>query len=321
VKDEVFGQGRLRWMPKVRGSDRLGDWLRKKMPYLAFWRYRSDLAMLPIVTPAAEYHRVMRKLPARIKIGICGNEMTEIAEHIIDSRNWYSANFDTSELPWNYPEMDATRKFLEFLGITISREEVWPEVWTAPEDVAWAEKNISHGEDELILGIAPGVSSNSGKNLQAPWYSEVLSTLEAKKVAVILIGSELDRPVCDELEKRLILSGVVRSVTNLCGSTTICQSIECMRRCDLLLCQETAAVHIATTLRKPVVGIVGGGHFGRFYPWGDPKTSRAINKPMDCYGCNWICKYETMRCIQEIPPHEASAALNELIDTCLLDRL
>jgi ADP-heptose:LPS heptosyltransferase len=89
--------------------------------------------------------------------------------------------------------------------------------------------------------------------------------------------------------------------------------IECLKRCDLILTQETAALHIATALRKPVAGIVGGGHFGRFYPWGDPETSRPVQREMSCYGCNWHCKYQTMRCIQEIPPGDAAAALAGLV--------
>ena len=89
--------------------------------------------------------------------------------------------------------------------------------------------------------------------------------------------------------------------------------IECIRRCNIVLSQETAALHIATALRKPVVGIIGGGHFGRFYPWGDPNVSRAVNKPMDCYGCNWRCKYESIRCIQEISVETAAAEMNYLL--------
>ena len=93
--------------------------------------------------------------------------------------------------------------------------------------------------------------------------------------------------------------------------------IECIKACDFVLSQETAALHAAVALRKPVVGIIGGGHYGRFYPWGDPKLSRPANKPMDCYGCNWLCKYETIRCIQEIPAADAARELNQLRQTMI----
>jgi hypothetical protein len=62
-----------------------------------------------------------------------------------------------------------------------------------------------------------------------------------------------------------------------------------------------------------VLGIVGGGHYGRFFPWGDPKLARVATKQMDCFGCNWQCKYETMRCIQEIAPESAARELAALL--------
>ncbi len=70
-----------------------------------------------------------------------------------------------------------------------------------------------------------------------------------------------------------------------------------------------------------MVGILGGGHYGRFYPWGDPKFTRVVSKPMDCYGCNWHCKFETVRCIQEIPPADAARALNELYAQMLAEKM
>ena len=91
--------------------------------------------------------------------------------------------------------------------------------------------------------------------------------------------------------------------------------IECLRRCDVVLSQDSAALHIATALRQPVVGILAGAHFGRFYPWGDPARARVVNKPMECYGCEWHCIYDSIRCIQEIPPADATRELLYLINT------
>jgi hypothetical protein len=67
-------------------------------------------------------------------------------------------------------------------------------------------------------------------------------------------------------------------------------------------------------LQKRVAGIVGGGHFGRFFPWGNSSVARVVNKPMECYGCNWRCKYQSMRCIQEISPMDAARELRSLLE-------
>ena len=58
---------------------------------------------------------------------------------------------------------------------------------------------------------------------------------------------------------------------------------------------------------------MGGMQYGRFYPWGDPSLARVANRPMDCYGCNWTCKYKTVRCVLEIPAAKAARELSFLL--------
>ncbi|HEX8431066.1 MAG TPA: glycosyltransferase family 9 protein, partial [Longimicrobium sp.] len=72
---------------------------------------------------------------------------------------------------------------------------------------------------------------------------------------------------------------------------------------------DAAALHIAVALRKPTVGIVGGGHPGRFQPWGDPAINHVCSVPMECFGCNWTCRYATTRCVTEVPPDVVAGAL------------
>jgi len=45
---------------------------------------------------------------------------------------------------------------------------------------------------------------------------------------------------------------------------------------------------------------MGGGHFGRFFPYGNLKKNRVVYRKMDCFACNWQCKFSTVKCIEEI---------------------
>ena len=42
------------------------------------------------------------------------------------------------------------------------------------------------------------------------------------------------------------------------------------------------------------VCIMGGGHFEQFFLHGDYAKNRIAYQQMDCYNCNWVCKYESM---------------------------
>lgn len=312
LHDDLLGQGRLPWMPPVRGCDRLGGLLRNARRGFARRAYETDLALLPVLAPWREYSELIRLIPARHRIGILGNCSNQTTQDEETVRGYYSAQMDASALPWNFPEMEATRRFLNFLGIEAGANEVWPDFWTTDNDRQVAFSLMPQKAGKMILGLAPGVSSVTGKRLPPEWYVRVFESLNWKDVHVVLFGSKADIAECDALARTLQKHGSAIPVLNLAAKTSVREMIECLRCCDMVLSQETAALHIATALRKPVAGIVGGGHFGRFYPWSDPKSSLVLNRPMDCYGCNWRCKYDTIRCIQEIPVSEAARALQQL---------
>lgn len=320
LQGELFGQGRLPWMPGVRGSDRLGDWMRNRAPTLAFWRYRCDLAVMPLISPMGWYHQLMRRIPARRRFACCGNLSNQTAEEDMTARAWYSEQMEVSGFPFDLPELESTGRWLNALGIKTEDEDLWPEFWTTQEAQRRAEKLLCTSSVRLRLGIAPGVASLPGKNLPASWFAEVLSALRQPAVDVVCFGSTADLEVCSSTSATAAKVGSVAGVLNLAGKTSVLDLIECMKRCDVFLCQETAALHIATALRKPVVAILGGGHYGRFYPWGESATSRVVSKKMDCYGCNWHCQHETVRCIQEIPSGDAAAELRLLAEDVVRQR-
>jgi len=287
-----------------------GRWLRSLLTTIApSWSY--DLAILPLAAPWVNHHRILQCLPVRERVGICGNTENQTALDEERYRGAYSRKMDSEGLSWNSLELETNRLFLEFLGITVTRDEIWPEFWTRPED-RQAAQNLLGTRKKYRLGIAPGVMSPPGKALPPKWYLETLSQAGVEEMQVVLLGGGNDAGLCAEIAEALNRGCNQYESLNLAGKTSVLELVECMRACDLFLCPDAAPLHIATALRKPVVGVMGGGHFGRFYPWGDPGLSRVVNKHMECYGCNWECKYESFLCVQEISASEAASELRNL---------
>ena len=100
-------------------------------------------------------------------------------------------------------------------------------------------------------------------------------------------------------------------VTSLAGKTSLQQLTTIIAGAQLLVSNETSAVHIAAAVGVPSVCIVGGGHYGRFVPYdekvGDHRPLPLVaTRKMECFGCNWVCKFhpakgKPMPCIEEIP--------------------
>lgn len=85
------------------------------------------------------------------------------------------------------------------------------------------------------------------------------------------------------------------SIENRINRTTLPQLIDNIGSSNLLIANDTSAIHIAVATQTPSVCILGGGHFDRFvpYPAGTPNAPVCVYEKMPCYNCNWICIYKT----------------------------
>lgn len=103
----------------------------------------------------------------------------------------------------------------------------------------------------------------------------------------VLCGSQADHALC-----AAIAAGCAQPVVNLAGRTSLTQLCELVRRAQLLVGNETAAVHIAAAVGTPSVCVLGGGHMGRFLPYPAHTSTappQAVHVTMDCFGCDWAC--------------------------------
>jgi ADP-heptose:LPS heptosyltransferase len=85
------------------------------------------------------------------------------------------------------------------------------------------------------------------------------------------------------------------SVENLIGKTSLPQLVELIGNAALVVANETSAVHIAAATQTSAICILGGGHFGRFAPYPDhiEKKPMCLYEKMECYHCNWNCRFKT----------------------------
>jgi len=301
--------------PKFRGQWRLQMWLRAITRQVIRLRYRTDVLLVPVRSPNPTIHAITRLIPAKTKISIAGDfcNQTQIEDQLAE--RIYTRRLRLTQERYAEHEIIVTQEFLKFIGIKVDKDTLWPEVWTEKKDRSWGYKAIqSIDSNIIILGIAPGVRSKPRNAIPGLWFRKVINSLSQKEFQVAIFGSKEEFEICNEVSRELNQCSNVKKIINYAGKTTIRQMIEGLRKCDIIVTQDTAALHLAVALHKPTVGIMGGGHYGRFYPWGDPEINRVVNKNMDCYFCNWHCKYDIARCIQEIPYKKASDEIKFLLD-------
>ncbi len=95
------------------------------------------------------------------------------------------------------------------------------------------------------------------------------------------------------------------------GKTTLRQSAAILRRCRIAVGAETGLGHLACAVGVPNVIVIGGGHAGRFMPYSS--TTSLATLPLECFDCDWNCKYQRAHCVMDVAPEVVEFAVRETL--------
>jgi ADP-heptose:LPS heptosyltransferase len=137
-----------------------------------------------------------------------------------------------------------------------------------------------------------------------PRWAEVVVSLNAKlNPEWVLVGGKGEKVPSD------LLQAMLPKARDLRGQTSLEELSREILAADLFLGVDTGPAHLALALGKPVVVVLGGGDYGRFFPYG---KSRVVTHPMECFQCHWECRYDRALCLHDIPPDEVVREVLEI---------
>ena len=123
------------------------------------------------------------------------------------------------------------------------------------------------------------------------FLSLIKKLMEQTSQTIYLAGGPAEISTGKYLEENL----PANRIANRIDQTTLVQLVELIGSVSLVISNETSAAHIAAATGTNVVCILGGGHFDRFAPYPEDMVNRpvCVYEKMDCYHCNWSCKFKT----------------------------
>jgi lipopolysaccharide heptosyltransferase II len=148
-------------------------------------------------------------------------------------------------------------------------------------------------DDREAVALVPGASC-AARRWPADRYARVAAGLVAAGRRVVVLGTEQEVPVADTIV------AAVPSVVSLAGWTTFADTAAVISRAGAVVCGNSAALHLADALGRPVVALYSGTD--RESEWG-PRRSRAtlLRIPTACAPCRrFECPFE-LACL-EIDP-------------------
>lgn len=261
-----------------------------------------DLALNSIYSPDPITDIITIGSVAKEKIGFEGDLSNIPADFRQNSKQQYTNLLKSSVS--RKPELERHRDFLK--GIGIHAPSLQPVIWLRPEDEQYADdffriRGLRPEKTIILFSCAQFVI----KYYQH--YGIALSKIcKDNDFSVVAVGSDHERE-----RNQYNLNAIGVRTVNLCGQTTIRQTAALVKRCRLAVGADSATAHIACAVGTPNVVVLGGGHFGRFLPY-SPLTA-VVCHPMQCYQCNWHCKFPRPYCIQNISPTSLSEAVQSML--------
>jgi ADP-heptose:LPS heptosyltransferase len=200
-------------------------------------------------------------------------------------------------LPPEQHEISRNLHFLNRLGIVgdSRRTQVWgdgaPAVLAAP-----AGKRIA---------LLPGASFPI-KKWGAARFNELMAMVVGRAG-----GRDLEFVLCGQKGDADGISLAVQAgatVVDLTGRTSLRELGRLFSSCTAVVGNDTGTMHLAIAVGVPTVCIIGGGHYGRFMPYGDPARNVFLHEPLPCFQCGWNCVRSEPECITRVPVQRVAEA-------------
>ncbi len=263
----------------------------------------ADIAFNPVYSPKPVTDILTIGSVAKEKIGLEGDLSNIPADFRENSKKHYTKLIKSEGI--FKAEIERHRDFLK--GLDINPLELKPVIWLTEEDEEYADnffriRNIVPENTIILASCAQFII----KYYQH--YGIALSKIcKENDFTVVAVGADHEKE-----RNQFNLNMIGSSTINLCGQTTIRQTAALVKRSRLVVSADSAVGHIACAVGTPNVIIIGGGQFGRFFPY-SPLTA-VVCHPMQCYQCNWACKFPRPYCIQNISSISLSEAIRETLN-------
>ncbi len=192
---------------------------------------------------------------------------------------WTSQKFLTHRLP-HLKKTLKIKKNLHLLSIFTQKElPTQTELFPTREMFANADNLLKPlvNSSRKIIALAPG-SNWFTKRWPVEYYKELVSKLNNSNYGIVFIGSNVEREICEDIKPN-------NNFINLAGELSLLESAALISRCDLMICNDSGAMHLANAVNTDVFVFFGPTVQSIGYP---PigKNDYVFEVDLDCRPCS-----------------------------------
>jgi ADP-heptose:LPS heptosyltransferase len=228
-----------------------------------------------------------------------------------DSRSPYFTELVPSSATLQF-EIDKNCEMLHWLGSPLPMNKT-PELWFEEQDAFFSREFQSKSSHKPYIVLFPGAGVPYRSWNKDNYIAVAIEATKSHRLEWVLCGGANEFDLCNHIATGLKKQHI--PAHNLAGSTNLRELCWIFKGAVLYLGSETMAVHMAACMKTPAVCLIGGGHYGRFYPYPDNLLTVAVTHRMPCWGCNWECIHDKPLCISSITVEEVVQCVIKVLRT------
>ena len=187
----------------------------------------------------------------------------------------------TRAVPYRHDQHEV-QNFLDVLrtdGVPVVNDYL--EAWLSPDERQFAdsffqEAGVASGE--MVISIHP-FAANPPRAWHIDNFIELAGQLQERYNArILLLGGPRDHGALPGIRAAL-----PKPPLEAVGTTSLRQTMALLARCQLMVCNDSGIMHLAASLRVPLVAIFGPQSPLKFGPWGG--ACRVVSRQFPCSPC------------------------------------
>ncbi len=192
--------------------------------------------------------------------------------------------------------------YLDILrGIGIRTKETEPVLYIKDRHISEAEmilKECGIETDKPLIGLAPGAMYGPAKRWPARYFATIGDwAVKRWGAKVVIMGSRKEMDICANVNALMKEDAI-----NLCGKTDLGVSMGIIKRCNMLVSNDSGLMHIAAALGVATIAIFGSTDPAATGPRG--AHFRIIRHDIPCSPCfRRECPYD-LQCLYSVTPDQ-----------------
>ncbi len=207
-------------------------------------------------------------------------------------------------------EVDRNRIFTQSIGAEI-KDECLPFIKCNQGDYNKADAISRKNKiPPKYCVLFPG-AANYYKIWPEDKYAEVANYLVSIGITPVICGTSNELPIAIKISKSC------KECIIISGQTDIWTLAALLKKSKFYIGNDTGIMHLAASVQTPIICLMGGGHFGRFFPYGDLNINRVVyNHNIKCMNDNWKCVADERKsapCIEAIQVKDVIIEISKLL--------